>query len=226
MSRKIIEKKENKKKSTVLPAVLALVLLGLMIVLLSVLTRKRGDNKEPEISLGDYASLEIVLDGIDESLSDDKRLEKVDQAVLDALLSVCSFKHLDKAVKERYNENMKYYAQMVVLYDQYETITDLATKYYDYPDLESFQKSVMDYSELSIKQELALDAVAKEEKLSVDDAVFNRYIGKYLAAYDYSENETDKFLENYGRETVYEIILRDYTLDRLKKMNKVSGSSS
>ncbi len=221
MSRKIKPKEEPKKKSTVLPAVAAIVLLGLMIVLLSVLIRKRESKKEAEVVLGDYTALSVDATGLDEELSESQKLEKLDQAVLSALLSVCEFKHIDNAVKERYNENMKYYAQMVVLYDEYETITDLATKYYDYPDLESFENNVMEYSELSIKQELALDAVAEKEGLSVDDAVFEKYIGKYLKAYDYQDSEREKFLENYGRETVYEIIMRDYALDRIKELNGI-----
>ena len=67
----------------------------------------------------------------------------------------------------------------------------------------------------------ALDAVAEKEGLSVDDAVFEKYIGKYLKAYDYQDSEREKFLENYGRETVYEIILRDYSLDRIKELNGI-----
>ena len=201
--------------------IIAVLSLGLMIVLLSVFVRRHEDKKKPEVKLGDYLNLQVDLSGIDENASDSTKEEAKANAVLDALVSVCEFKYLDKAVDERYGENMKYYAQMVVLYDGYETITDLATKYYGYQDLESFEKSVREYSELSIKQELALDAVAEKENLNVDDAVFEKYIGKYLAAYDYKEDEREEFLKNYGRETVYEIILRDYALDRIREANKI-----
>ena len=221
MSKKIKEKEVQKKKTTILPAVAAVVLLGLMIVLLSLITRFRENHKKASVKLGDYKALSIELpEGFDD-LSESEKEEELDRRVLEALLSVCKFSHIDNEVKKRYNENMKYYAQMVVLYDQYETITDLATQYYGYADLESFEENVMDYSELSIKQELALDAVAKKEGLNVDDAVFEKYIGKYLAAYDYKENEREEFLKNYGRDTVYEIILRDYTLDTIKVINNI-----
>ena len=221
MSKKIKEKEVQKKKSTILPAVAAVVLLGLMIVLLSLITRFRENHKKASVKLGDYKALSIELPEDFDDLSESEKEEELDRRVLEALLSVCKFSHIDNEVKKRYNENMKYYAQMVVLYDQYETITDLATQYYGYADLESFEDNVMDYSELSIKQELALDAVAKKEGLNVDDAVFEKYIGKYLAAYDYKENEREEFLKNYGRDTVYEIILRDYTLDTIKTINDI-----
>ena len=180
---------------------------------------------EPKVVLGDYKNMKVKLsevpdeeskleapDGLAEKVGKD---EKLRQAVLKELVDCSKFSFTSKAVNLRYNDFMKYYSQMAALYDDYKTVDVLATKYYGYESYDAFTKAVKEYAEASVKQEMALAAVAKAEGFAVNDEIFNKYIGNYLKAYDYGENEVDAFLENYGREDVYAVILDDYTLDML-----------
>ncbi len=185
-------------------------------------------NADPEVELCDYRNLKVnynaelpatgtvaVPGGFGTAVSSD---EKLSQAVLQSLVENSKYKHLKKTVDTRFDRFLAYYSQIAKLYD-YSTVEELAVKYYGYESYEAFEKELREYSEAAVKQEMALKSVAEKEGLSVTDEVFDRYIKKYLAAYDYGENETDAFLENYGRADVYSVILNDYTLDKLIEWN-------
>ncbi|MGN0165869.1 MAG: hypothetical protein ACI39R_06770 [Lachnospiraceae bacterium] len=182
-------------------------------------------NAEPTVKLCDYKNLNVQISGNDTAtgsaaipdgmLVGSSEDEKTSQAVLNALVENSKFYHLNKTVDQRYEQFIVYYQRIVALYDEYSTIEELATGYYGYDSYEAFTKDVRSYSELSVKQEMVLNAIAEKEGFTVTDDIFNKYIKKYLAAYDYGEDEIDAFLENYGKADVYQVILNDYTLDRV-----------
>ncbi len=219
------ENKKNHKKLRVLLLICGTLALCALVAVIVIYSKA-----EPKVKLGDYKNMTVSLseaekdtnlaapDGLGLSSSKD---EKLKQAVLSELVKISKFSFTGKAVELRYNDFMKYYKQMTALYDDYKTIEDLAVKYYGYESLSAFEKAVKDYAEASVKQELALAAVAKAEGFAVNDEIFNKYIKNYLKAYDYGENEVEAFLENYGREDVYAVILDDYTLDMLVSWTKV-----
>ncbi len=178
------------------------------------------NNAEPVVELCDYKNLKVnttdvatgsvsLQGGLGVSVDSE---ERVNQAVLNALVSESNFKYLKKAMEERYSEFMAYYQQMAGIYD-YSSVEELAINYYGYKNYKEFSKAVEEYSETAIKQEMVLSEIAKKEGFTVTDEIFDKYIKKYLAAYDYGEDEVDAFLNDYGRADVYEVILHDYTLD-------------
>lgn len=182
-------------------------------------------NADPTVKLCDYKNLKIDTDlsqlasgsvaapgGIAMGITAE---ERVNQAVLSALVENSKFHHLNQTVEERYEQFMAYYGQIVALYDEYSTVEELAIKYYGYESYDAFSDAVKEYSEIAVKQELVLGAIAEKEGFVVTDEIFNRYIPKYLAAYNYGEDEVEAFLENYGKADVYAVILNDYTLDRV-----------
>jgi hypothetical protein len=189
------------------------------------------ENAEPSCRIGNYKGLEISLSdyeiatsgvasaGIEIATDDD---ERVKQAILSRLVEDAKFYHLTKTVEERESQYMTYYNQLAALYDEYSSIEELATNYYGYESYEAFCNDVKSYAEVSIKQELVLNKIAQKEGFTVTDEIFNSYIGKYLEAYDYSEDEIDTFLENYGKEDVYSVILNDYTLDMIQSWSTIT----
>lgn len=180
-------------------------------------------NADPTVKLCDYKNLEIDVSqiasgsvaapgGLGISITSE---ERVNQAVLNELVEKSKFHHLNRTVDERYEQFMAYYGQIVALYDEYSSIEELATGYYGYESYEAFSEAVEEYSEAAVKQELVLSAIAEQEGFTVTDEIFDQYIQKYLAAYDYGEDEIDAFLETYGKADVYSVILNDYTLDKV-----------
>lgn len=181
-------------------------------------------NADPEVELCDYKNLSVNVDDAEIATGSTALMggmgvsttveEKINQAVLNALIENSDFKYLKKVVDERYEQFLAYYQQMAGLYD-YASVEDLATQYYGYESYDAFDEDVKEYSEIAIKQELVLSAIAEIEGFTVTDEIFNEYITKYLAAYDYGEDEVETFLNDYGRADVYDVILNDYTLDKV-----------
>ena len=217
-----VEKKSNKAYVVIIIVIFALVigLAGWIIWY---------NNADPVVELCDYKNSKVnthnvatgsvsLQGGLGVSVDADERLN---QAVLNALLDECEFKYLKNAVDQRNKEFLSYYQQMAGIYD-YSSVEELAINYYGYESYDAFAEAVEEYSETAIKQELVLSAIAKEEGFSVTDEIFETYIKKYLAAYDYGEDEADAFLNDYGRADVYEVILFDYTLDMVVKWTGLS----
>ncbi len=188
-------------------------------------------NADPAVKPGDYKNMKVIcaetatgsnsaLGGLEISVSQNER-EK--QAVLKQLVDEAEFYRIRGMVNDRYEEFLAYYRRLAMLYDEYKTIEKLATDYYNYESYEAFCKDVKLYAETSVKQELILSEIAQKEGFSVTDEIFNTYIGNYLAEYDYgnSRDEIEKFLEVYGKENVYEVILNDYTLDRICEWSEI-----
>lgn len=198
---------------------LALVLMGIVIYATWYV------NASPKLELGQYKNLKVVVDtdsrtnvgNLMEATDED---EIIKQALLNKIIKQAKFSHLAKKIDERYEEFITYYGQIATMYD-YDSVEDMAIKYYGYDSLEAFENAVMDYSELSVKQEMILSEIAKKEGFSVTDEIFNKYIGNYLKAYDYKEDEVEAYLNDYGKDEVYGVILNDYTLDYLVSVNNI-----
>ncbi len=184
---------------------------------------KTGDYKNMKVSCADTATgANSALGGLEISVSQNER-EK--QAVLEQLVEETKFYRVRSMINDRYEEFIAYYQRLAMLYDEYKTIEKLATDYFGYDSYEAFCKDVKLYAETSVKQELVLSEIARKEGFAVTDEIFDTYIGNYLAEYDYgnSSDEIEKFLEVYGKENVYEVILNDYTLDRICEWTEIIG---
>lgn len=219
--------KTKKKKNIVMMAVLTA---GVLIACLGIFLLWYI-NADPVVKPGDYKNMKVTcaetatgansaLGGLEISVSQDER-EK--QAVLKQLVDEAKFYRVRGTVNERYEEFIAYYQRLAMLYDEYKTIEKLATDYYNYESYEAFCEDVKLYAETSVKQELVLSEIARKEGFAVTDEIFNTYIGNYLAEYDYgnSSEEIESFLEAYGKENVYEVILNDYTLDRICEWSEI-----
>lgn len=187
-------------------------------------------NADPTVKLCDYKNLSFDTESVEKATDSVSFVggmfvtttaeEKMNQKVLEALVEESKFHHIKKAVDQRYDEFMVYYQQMAGLYE-YSSVEELAKEYYGYDSLKAFTDDVEVYSKTSVRQELVLSAIAEKEGFTVTDEIFDEYIKKYLAAYDYGEDEVEAFLNDYGKSDVYEVILNDYTLDKVAEWNDI-----
>ena len=95
-------------------------------------------------------------------------------------------------------------------YNVYATLQEMTVDEYIQ---ENFGDTVQAYAEELVKQELVLEAIQKEEKLTLSDAEYKEKLSVFAELYSGMDAET--FESNYGKETIKQAMLWDKSIEFL-----------
>ncbi len=170
-------------------------------------------NDDTASKLG-YASVEAL----EEQLREDLNQRTFQNQIGEHLMSVCEVKNIpqkdiDKASDEWYNT---YYNYITALANAYGA--DFNTMLYYYTGLQStdeLKNFANEYAENSVKYQAIIKKIAKVEKIAVTDEEYNKRAGDYAKNYNYED--FDKFVEDYGADTIKDAITMDMVIEFIVK---------
>lgn len=145
-----------------------------------------------------------------EELADDYKL----QDVVDAIINDCKFETLpEDYVDEYYNSNIDYYQGYADYYSQTYgtemTLEQYANTVYGV-SLDALKEQCKEYAIESVKQDIALFAIAEEEKIEITEEDYNSKVEELFSSYKDSAGytESSQFVEANGGEDTVKLRLR------------------
>ncbi len=126
-----------------------------------------------------------------ESQSYSNKMSEIQSAVLTKLLDECEVTLPDGLLDQRISE----YKERVN-----NAVEESGESFEDYMGMteDDFNDQVSDYIEESLKQELILEAIVKDQNISVSQKSFESFVDSYVEQYSIADRET--FYEEYGGE--------------------------
>ena len=125
---------------------------------------------------------------------------------------------LDKSVQE-YKKNIEDNAK-----NNNMSYEDYLKQYYNNMTDEEFTKEIQTSCEANLKQELALQRVIYDQKITVSDSDFNDFVDQYVTYYGY--NSKDEFFKQYGGENRLRLTFAENrALEEVTKNAKVTFSA-
>ncbi len=126
-----------------------------------------------------------------ESQSYSNKMSEIQSAVLTKLLDECEVTLPDGLLDQRISE---YKARVN------KAVEESGESFEDYMGMteDDFNDQVSDYIEESLKQELILEAIVKDQNISISEKNFETFVDSYVSQYGISDRDT--FYEEYGGE--------------------------
>jgi len=157
------------------------------------------DDLTDEYVSENFASSGITtIDGLKSAVSSSleqqnysSKMSEIQSAVLSKLLEECEVTIpdglLDQRVSEYKDRVNKAVEESGKTFDEYMNMSE-----------EDFDKQVPDYIEESLKQELILEAIVKDQNISISQKKFEAFVDSYVSQYGIADRDT--FYEEYGGE--------------------------
>lgn len=158
------------------------------------------------------------------------------QDVMDALLEKCTFKDLpEDFVEEYYNSNIDYYQNYAdyysKMYGSEMTLEDYAAYAFGI-SLDELKDMCKKYAQESVKQDIALWAIAEKEGIKLTDKDYEEQVNKLFEQYKDKAGYTksSQFVEANGGEDTVKLRLRvlaarDWVLENAKQTGTYSDRS-
>ena len=126
-----------------------------------------------------------------ESNNYQSKMQEIQSAVLSKLLEECEVTLPDGLLDQRVAE----YKERVN-----KAVEESGSTFEDYMNMteDEFDEQVPDYMEESLKQELILEAIVKDQNISVSQKDFEAFVDQYVSSYGVADRET--MYEEYGGE--------------------------
>ena len=119
------------------------------------------------------------------------KMSEIQSAVLSKLLEECEVTIPDGLLDQRVSEYKERVNKAVEesgkTFDEYMNMSE-----------DEFDKQVPDYIEESLKQELILEAIVKDQNISISEKKFEAFVDSYVSQYGISDRDT--FYKEYGGE--------------------------
>lgn len=162
-----------------------------------------------------YKTVDEYKTSLKESLLEDAQSASDTQKEIDlvtAVIEASTFNNLSQEeIDQTVTDMNNYYESMATSAGLDYSLFKL---YYFGMDEETFDTEIKKAAELQVKQKYILEAIAKEEGLTVSDDEYTTFLADYAKTYNYDSPE--KFEEAYGKENVSKTILLDKALAVIK----------
>lgn len=182
---------------------------------------KIGKQETPELTdefvaaKTEYKTVDEYKTALKESLLEDAQNASDTQKEIDlvtAVIDASTFNNLSQEeIDQTVTDMNSYYESMATSAGIDYSLFKL---YYFGMDEETFDTEIKKAAELQVKQKYVLEAIVKEEGLTVSDEEYTTALADYAKAYNYESPE--KFEEAYGKDNVSKTILLDKALAVIK----------
>lgn len=164
-------------------------------------------NDEFVAKVSEYTTVEEYKESIREALVAEKQASSenyIKAEVLEAVMKNAQVKQYPEGAIENQVK------EIGEKYNVYATLQEISVEEYIQ---KNFGDTVQAYAEELVKEELVLEAIQKEEKITLSDDEYKEKLPAF--AEKYSSMEADAFEETYGVETIKQAMLWDKIIDFL-----------
>lgn len=164
-------------------------------------------NDEFVAKVSEYSTVDEYKEYIKEGLIAEKEASSENYAKAEVLAVVMENANVIKFPEGAVEKQIEEIGEK---YNVYATLQEMTVDEYIQ---ENFGDTVQAYAEELVKQELVLEAIQKEEKLTLSDAEYKEKLPVFAELYSGMDAET--FESNYGEETIKQAMLWDKSIEFL-----------
>ncbi|MGN0506158.1 MAG: trigger factor [Lachnospiraceae bacterium] len=157
----------------------------------------------------DYESVEEYRTSLREAMNEQTFYEQIMESLL-------ASSEVENYPEDRITEEKESFVNYYTMYAQYYgsmlgVDTETALQYFGIESMQALEETGEQYAYNVVKQQLILEKIAENEKISVSEERYNTEVAVYAEEYGY--DTVEEFLENYTEEDVRSAILMDMVME-------------